>query len=111
MIEAVQAVGALEEGREEDYYPIVAPADDDAPEEGRAGKRLRLEAPSKEGENEKTNSLFGGEALDNLKYWAEMARKQAEEVKTLSGTASGKAQNKSVGIGGIGGYGSDSDEE
>lgn len=110
MVEAVQAIGALEEGREEDYYPIVEEVGE-VEEEGRPGKRLRLENGSAAGGAEsatatKKNGILGGEALDNLLYFAELAKKQAAEVKRA-----GQPVAPKVGMGALGGYGSDSDEE
>lgn len=110
LIEAVQAVGALEEGREQDFYPI---AQEDASDEGaeRGGKRLRLENGSAvnggvDQEPEQKNGILGGAALENLLYYAEMAKKQAEEMKQTKKQAAPKP-----GMGLLGGYGSDSEED
>jgi hypothetical protein len=110
LIEAVQAVGALEEGREQDFYPI---AQEDASDEGaeRGGKRLRLENgwAANGGVNQETeqkNGILGGAALENLLYYAEMVKKQAEEMKQTKKPAAPKA-----GMGLLGGYGSDSEED
>ena len=118
MVEAVQAIGALEEGREEDFYPI-ALEDGDDEEAGRSGKRLRLENGSAAtgttvGDagnaasltTTKKNGILGGEALDNLLYFAELAKKQAAEVKRAGQPAAPK-----TGMGALGGYGSDSEED
>jgi hypothetical protein len=110
LIEAVQAVGALEEGREEDYYPI-AQADDEGDQ--RAGKRLRLEdgsasngAGNGDTSSEAKNGILGGGALENLLYYAELAKKQAEEIKKANKPAVPKT---AVGL--LGGYGSESEDD
>lgn len=118
MVEAVQAIGALEEGREEDYYPI-ALEDGQGEEDGRPSKRLRLEngsATNGSGDNSAINAesgnatkksgILGGQALDNLLYFAELAKKQAAEVKRAAQPAAPK-----VGMGLLGGYGSESEED
>jgi hypothetical protein len=74
LIEATQTLRALEDGDEEDFYPIEASKGDIGDEEegdGRPAKRIR------NGEE----GMLGGEALENIRFYAEMSRKQAEEER------------------------------
>ena len=97
-MEAVQAVKTLEDGHVEDLYPIpdplqAEPEPEDA-QEGPAAKRQR------------TEGLFSGDAMDNIKYFADLARAQAQQrakapVEKVKPSASAL----------VGGYGSDSDDE
>lgn len=76
LIEATQTLRALEDGDEEDFYHIEAskPEED---EDERPSKRIR------NGEDDKPEKggMLGGEALENIRFYAEMRRKQAEEEK------------------------------
>lgn len=94
-VEAVQAVRALEEGDEEDFYHIEATEELD--EDDRPAKRVKSDGDS---------GLLGGEALDNIKYYAELARKQAEEARKRKVPAA-----KATGVALLGGYGSDEDSD
>ena len=109
LIEATQALRALEDGDEEDFYPIEAsvPEADDEPPAKRAkagptnGSRdattAAVEAP-----RSADIGMLKGDALDNIRYYAEMARKQAEEDRKRKVPAA-----KKVGMAGLlGGYGS-----
>jgi hypothetical protein len=75
LIEATQTLRALEDGDEEDFYPIEASKPDSDDE--RPSKRIR------NGEDDKPGKagMLGGEALENIRFYAEMRRKQAEEEK------------------------------
>lgn len=75
LVEATQALRALEEGDEEDFYPIEASAPSPEPEEERPAKKSKGET------NGSSHGMLGGDALDNIKFYAEMARKQAEEER------------------------------
>ncbi|WVQ84889.1 pre-mRNA-splicing factor CWC2 [Cryptococcus sp. DSM 104549] len=93
LVEATQAVRALEEGEEEDFYHIEASKPEDEEEEeddARPAKKVKG-----------AGDFFDSDALDNIKYYAELARKQAEErVKER------KVPAKPAGISLLGGYGS-----
>lgn len=93
-VEAVQAVRALEDGDEEDFYPIEAPEEPE--EDARPVKRAKADVPA---------GLLGGEALDNIKYYADLARKQAEEARTR------KVPAPKGGMALLGGYDSGDDSD
>jgi len=78
LVEATQALRALEDGDEEDFYPIEpsAPSPD---EDERPAKKSRGDDGATGGGER--NGMFGGDAMDNIKFYAEMARKQAEEER------------------------------
>lgn len=86
VVEAEQAVRALEEGDVEDFYPIEAPPSPEAAPEP-AAKRVKT-------------GLLDPEALDNLRYYAQVARKQAEAERKAKGVAPVGVQSL------LGGYGS-----
>ena len=95
LVEATQALRALEDGDEEDYYPIEASAP--SPEEDeRPSKKSRADTGSGGGKI----GMFDGDAIDNIKFYAEMARKQAEEERQR------KTPAKAGLAGLLGGYGS-----
>ncbi|ORY28174.1 putative nuclear mRNA splicing, via spliceosome-related protein [Naematelia encephala] len=102
LVEAAQTLRALEDGDEEDFYPIEpSKADSPEPEDVRPAKRAReIETESNGGAQKKLagNGIFSADAMDNLKFYAEMARKQAEQTKSAKPPASGMAL--------LGGYGS-----
>lgn len=75
LVEATQTLRALEDGDEEDFYPIEPSAPSPEAEDDRPAKRSRAE------ENGSAKGMLGGDALDNIKFYAEMARKQAEEER------------------------------
>jgi hypothetical protein len=97
LIEATQTLRALEDGDEEDFYPIEASKPDT--EEDRPVKRIR----NGDGPEVKAGML-GGEALENIRYYAELRRKQAEEERKR------KVPVK-TGMSLLGGYGSDDDSD
>lgn len=115
LVEAVQAVKALEDGDVDDLYPIPDPTQEqpktsdgdtaDAP----PTKRMRLEdRPSSS--SAAAGGLFDTEALENIKYFADLARQQAQQQQAL--TSSGKTTaSKPSASALVGGYGSDSDAE
>lgn len=96
-VEAVQSVRALEEGDEQDFYPIEAPDEPEEEDDERPAKRARADEPT---------GLLGGEALDNIKYYAELARKQAEEARKRKAPAP-----KASGMALLGGYSSGDDSD
>jgi hypothetical protein len=78
LIEATQTLRALEDGDEEDFYPIEASkpdANEQEEEDDRPAKRIR------NGESGGHGGMLGGEALENIRFYAEMSRKQAEEER------------------------------
>lgn len=93
LVEATQAVRALEDGDVEDFYHIEAskPEEDEEEEEDR---------PAKKGKSE--GGFFNADALDNIKFYAEMVKKQAEEEREKAR----KVPTKQVGMSLLGGYGS-----
>ena len=97
LIEATQTLRALEDGDEEDFYPIEAskPEEDERPT-----KRIRN---GDDGETGK-GGMLGGEALENIRYYAELRRKQAEEERKR------KVPVK-TGMSLLGGYGSDEESD
>ena len=101
LVEAAQTVRALEEGDEEDFYPIEDSVPDE-PEE-RPSKRARADEDhaatngSSNGHLREKNGFFSADTMDNLKFYAEMTRKQAEKA-TVAPAKTGMAL--------IGGYGS-----
>lgn len=105
LIEAAQSLRALEDGDVEDLYHIEASEDVPAPAT-RSGGGGGDERPAKKARTADNGpeGLIGGDALDNIKYYAEMARKQAEEERTRKAPA-----KPAAGMALLGGYGSDSD--
>ena len=94
LVEATQALRALEDGDEEDFYPIEPSAPSPEPaEEERPAKKSK-------GENGSVTGLLGADAIDNIKFYADMARKQAEEDRRR------KVPAKAGMAGLLGGYGS-----
>lgn len=94
LVEASQSLRALEEGNEADYYPIEAQAEEQEEEDERPTKRARGDDANAGG------GILGGDALENIKFYAEMARKQAEEERNR------KVPPKSTGMALLGEYGS-----
>jgi hypothetical protein len=114
LIEATQTLRALEDGDVEDFYPIEASRpDDQAEEDERPQKRLRNGESNGSGSASTTNGtsankagLLGGEALENIRYYAEMSRKQAEEDQERKRKVAPKS-----GLSMLGGYGSGDDSD
>lgn len=124
IVEAAQTIRALEDGDEQDFYPIeesgALPGEEEEDEhaDGRAAKRIKSSAQAGDGTAKETlgSGLLSGEAMENLKYYADLARQQAEERKRKVPAAAPpvavkKAQAKptSGGLAALGGYASDSD--
>ena len=112
LIEATQTLRALEDGDVEDFYPIEASRPEEVEEEDeRPQKRIRNgdsnggSAPTTNGASAKAG-LLGGDALENIRYYAEMSRKQAEEDKERKRKVPPKS-----GMSLLGGYGSDGDSD
>ena len=117
LIEATQTLRALEDGDVEDFYPIEASRPDDQDEEDeRPQKRIRngdtggsgnasaAATTNGSGSGASKAGLLGGEALENIRYYAEMSRKQAAEDQERKRKLPSKG-----GMSLLGGYGSDSD--
>lgn len=105
--------------------------DEDEEEVGRAYEALdEIDQPLKKqraerGDGEGSAGILGGDALENIKYFAEIARAQQAELNRVaaasknttsaasaSATSTGAGSNgKKVGLGALGDYGSDSDSE
>jgi hypothetical protein len=100
LIEATQTLRALEDGDEEDFYPIEASKPEEDKDE-RPAKRIRNGESTTNGDTGGAGKagMLGGEVLENIKFYAEMRRKQAEEERKR------KVPVKS-GMGLLGGYGS-----
>jgi hypothetical protein len=94
LVEATQALRALEDGDEEDYYPIEPSAPSPEPEDSRPAKRSKSDQNGSGG-------MLGGDAMDNIKFYADLARKQAEEERKR------KMPAKADITGLLGGYDSD----
>jgi hypothetical protein len=114
LVEAAQTIRALEDEDVEDYYPIEASRSSPSPEPvARPSKRIRV--GDAEGEangrprvagaaNGGPAGLLDEDAMENLRFYAELARKQAEETKAKKAAPvpAGKAGMASL----LGGYGS-----
>lgn len=103
LIEAVQSVQTLEKEEEEDYYPIEA----SAPEESNGDERPSKRARTDDGETKSNGGLLGHEAIDNLKYFADLAREQAESARKRKEDTKPVVKPNAMGL--LGGYGSDSE--
>ncbi|KAL7418293.1 Pre-mRNA-splicing factor [Cryptotrichosporon argae] len=102
LVEAEQTLRALEDGDEVDYYPIEPSAPSPEPVEVRGAKRGRDGAGGGGG-------LIDEDALENIKFYADMARKRAEEDRDRK-RAKPAAPAAKAGVGALlGGYASDSD--
>lgn len=130
IVEAAQTLRALEDGDEEDFYPI----EPSAPSPPSATSRRAIEAPvpsakrlrdGDDGDRDRkrtngaattngtggagANGLLSEDAMENLRFYADMARKQAEEDRQRKATAAApvKAPPKQpTGLAALGGYGS-----
>lgn len=126
IVEAAQTIRALEDGDEEDFYPIEPGYQEE--EEERPAKRSKAGATGSgngggngpapgAGVGGASTGLLSEEAMENLKFYADMARQQAEErrrkVPVSIATGPNKTQPTSTakpgGLAGLGGYDSDSD--
>lgn len=104
LVEATQTLRVLEEGDEEDFYPIEPSVP--SPEPERPTKKARSDKMITNGSQEPSGGklgMFSADAIDNIKFYAEMARKQAEEAK--------EKQKPQTGMALLGGYGSDDDSD
>ncbi|WVR07818.1 pre-mRNA-splicing factor CWC2 [Kwoniella sp. DSM 27419] len=116
LVEATQAVRALEDGDVEDFYHIEASKPDGEDQEaaerayaGEPGSDEEEARPAKKARNGTgAGGFFDADALDNLKYYAELAKKQAEEdQQRANGRKVPPAAAKPAGMASLlGGYGS-----
>jgi hypothetical protein len=88
-------VKTLEDGDVEDLYPIPDPLQEPEQEDEAAPAAKR----------QKTEGLFSGDAMDNIKYFADLARAQAQQ-RAKAPVEKAKPSASAL----VGGYGSDSDE-
>lgn len=98
LIEASQTLRALEDGDIDDLYEIEQQPE--VSEDTRPAKRSKAE----DGKPAPKAGLLGGDTLENIKYYAELARKQAEEDRTRKVPAK-------AGMGLLSGYGSGDDSD
>ena len=101
----MQAVKTLEDGDLEDLYPIPDPAQE-AHEP--TSKRARIEGAPAAAPQQQQGGLFGGDAMENIKYFADLARQQAQQQQQEAKKAQPLKPSASALVGG---YGSDSEEE
>jgi len=106
LVEATQALRALEDGDEEDFYPIEAsvpePGDEPPAKRAKATNGVREATTTAEAPRSADVGMLKGDALDNIRYYAEIARKQAEEDRKRKVPAVKKAGMAGL----LGGYGS-----
>lgn len=106
IIEASQTLRALEDGDTEDFYPIEASRDSPSPEpqDARPAKRIRNGGDSEATNHTggKQNGLFSADAMDNVRFYAEMARKQVEEERAAQKAAPPAKPNVASMLGGYG---------
>jgi hypothetical protein len=114
VVDAMQAVRALEEGRE--YY-----AGDDMDQEadvgGPEGKRRRIEGPEidepevveEPSEVDGPQGLLSAETLESLRYFSELRRRNGAVPPTPASAAPAKVQPIAAGLG-LGDYGSDEED-
>nr|XP_031858939.1 pre-mRNA-splicing factor CWC2 [Kwoniella shandongensis]KAA5526011.1 pre-mRNA-splicing factor CWC2 [Kwoniella shandongensis] len=103
LVEAAQTIRALEDGDEQDFYPIEAskPESEEAEEEEEEDSRPIKKSKSSAGT---ANGIFDADALDNLKFYADLAKKQAEEERER--VKERKVPSKPAITSLLGGYGS-----
>jgi hypothetical protein len=105
LVEAAQTLRALEDGDVEDFYPIEASAPSPEPETSRPSKKARNGDDGTESSG--PIGIFSADTIDNLKYYAEMARKQAEEGRLKERKQPSKPALTSL----LSGYGSGDDSD
>ncbi|WWC64394.1 pre-mRNA-splicing factor CWC2 [Kwoniella dejecticola CBS 10117] len=115
LVEATQTIRALEEGDVEDFYHIEQSKPEDIPEQPEEAE----DRPTKKVKSANGNGgFFDADALDNLKFYAEIAKKQAQENQNQDRLKERKVPPKAVAkpaAGGmasmLGGYGSDDESD
>ncbi|KAF8486322.1 hypothetical protein DFH94DRAFT_661397 [Russula ochroleuca] len=121
VVDAMQAVRALEEGRE--YHAEDSAMDEDVEASGDEpeGKRRRIDMPEtgqpegveespepQELESERPRGLLNAETLESLRYFSEL-RRQNGAAPAPTPAPSSKVQRPAAGLG-LGDYGSDEDD-
>lgn len=116
LVEAAQTIRALEDGDEEDFYPIEQ-SESSPPPSSSTTKRLR-DGNEEEGRREPKRitgnggigGILGEDAMENLRFYADMAKRQAQEDRKQP--VQKKVQPKTkVGMALLGGYGSGDDSD
>ena len=111
LVEAAQTLRALEDGDAEDFYPIEPSAPSPEPEpvappskKARNGVVKEVEAKTNgdSHQNGKAEGLFSADTMDNLRFYAEMTKKHAEEDRLKERKLPSKPAMTSL----LGGYGS-----
>ena len=129
LVEAAQTLRALEEGDEQDFYPIEAPNSDPQVssqrqiESTRPAKRIRKGTSSDDRPSEAevvngkgdvaarpvavAEGMFSADTMDNLRFYAEMTKQQKEEDRLKERKIPPKPAMASL----LGAYGSDEDSD
>ena len=129
LVEASLVIQALEEGREGELYDVGEGNGQFANgEDGEGGgKRRRIEQAGEESDDgedqqpqqqeqelevEDRSGLLDRDALEGMKYFLQIKRQREEEEQRRAGAAKPKAQAAPPkGLGGLGGYGSGSEDD
>jgi hypothetical protein len=116
VVDAMQAVRALEEGRDYHADEDFIDEDPDAGVDGPEGKRRRVEGPETEEPAEpqgpelaNPQGLLSAETLESLRYFSEL-RQQNDTVPARTAAPTAKAQRPAAAGLGLGDYGSDDDD-
>ena len=114
LVEAAQTLRALEDGDEQDFYPIEASKPQVEAESSRPAKRIRNGSAENGAAEEPSGKraavaegMFSADTMDNLRFYAEMTRKQAEEDRVKARKVPPKPAVATL----LGGYGSDADSD
>lgn len=122
LVEAAQTIRALEDGDEEDFYPIKPSAPSPPPSTlaiESSTKRSRNGNDDGEREGERKRIATGGgagggllseDAMENLRYYADMAKRQAEESRATKKSVV-VPKKQATGMALLGGYGSGDDSD
>ncbi|WWC71836.1 pre-mRNA-splicing factor CWC2 [Kwoniella pini CBS 10737] len=110
LVEATQTIRALEEGDTEDFYHIEQSKPEEKEDEGIPDQQEERPTKKVKSSNAGGGGFFDADALDNLKFYAEIAKKQALENQDR--VKERKVPAKPVGMASLlGGYGSDDDSD
>ena len=118
VVDAMQSVRALEEGREYHAEDDLMDEDLEAGGDGPEGKRRRIEMPetddtegmeeSSEAQEQRPQGLLNAETLESLRYFSEL-RRQNGAAPAPAPAPSTKVQRPAAGLG-LGDYGSDDED-
>jgi hypothetical protein len=118
VVDAMQSVRALEEGREYHAEDDLMDEDLEAGDDGPEGKRRRIEMPEtddpegmeepSEPQEQKPQGLLNAETLESLRYFSEL-RRQNGAAPVPAPAPSTKVQRPAAGLG-LGDYGSDDED-